>query len=207
MILLVVRKAYLDPSFKLLLFYLFAKLVIDLIMLHSASLHRNNLIFYNLSIPLFYALLSGMFYYKINSQSYKRLLTFTMVGFAAFTIWDIFHSNSELNDMHNHRAVLYSMTVQGVLIIAIILLYFYEIIKSLQIPNLLTFPFFWVCSGLLLYFSSLIFIAPVLHYTATWNNSIDLGIIRTIPFIFEILCAVLFSVGIYYFPLKDYAKQ
>lgn len=207
LILIILKKAYIDPSFKLLLFYLTAKFLIDVIMLHSAAKHENNILFFNLAIPINYAFLAGMFYFKFNSPLFKKGLLASMVGFLAFTAWDIFNSNSEISDLHNHRAVLFAKTIEGVLIITLILLFFYEIIKSLQIPNLLTFPFFWICSGLLLYYSSFIFIAPVLHYTATWNNLVDLGITETIPTIFEIVCALFFSVGIYHFSAAGYAKQ
>ena len=205
--LIIIRKAYRDPSFKLLLFYLIAKLIIDILMLRAAARRENNIILFNLGIPINYAMLSGMFYFKFNSPLFKKGLIASMIGFLIFTIWDIFNSNSEITDLYNHRAVLFAKTVEGVLIITLILLFFYEIIKSLQIPNLLTFPFFWVCSGLLLYYSSYIFIAPVLHYTATWNSLVDLGITETIPTIFEIVCALFISVGIYHFSAADYAKQ
>ncbi|MCE7066460.1 hypothetical protein [Dyadobacter sp. CY326] len=204
--LILIKKAYIDPSFKLLLFYLIVKLIIDILMFQSAARHRNNIILFNLGIPINYAMLSGMFYFKFSSRVFKRGLIASMIGFLIFTLWDILNSNAEISDLHNHRAVLFAKTVEGVLIITLILLFFYEIIKSLKIPNLLTFPFFWVCSGLLLYYSSFIFIAPVLHYTATWNNLVDLGITETIPTIFEIVCAMFISVGIYHFSARDYAK-
>ncbi|WP_229214018.1 hypothetical protein [Dyadobacter flavalbus] len=170
-------------------------------------MHQNNLLYFNIAIPFYYSFLSGMFYFKFSSITFKRFLIASMIGFLIFTVWDILKSNSQLHDLHNHRAVLFAKTVEGVLIIALVLLFFYDIIKSLQIPNLLTFPFFWVCSGLLLYYSSFIFIAPVFHYTATWKNSFDLGIANTIPTLFEILCALFFSIGIYHFSTADYAKQ
>lgn len=207
LIFIILRKAYLDPSFKLLLFYLVIKLLVDIIMLCSAANHLNNLLFFNLAIPVNYAFLGGMFYFKFDSPSLKKGLLASIICFFAFTAWDIFNSNSDIDDLHNHRAVLFAKTVEGVLIITLILLFFYEIIKSLQIPNLLTFPFFWICSGLLLYYSSFIFIAPVLHYTATWDRSVDIGVTETIPTIFEIVCALFFSVGIYHFSAADYAKQ
>lgn len=204
---LIRKRAYVDPSFKLLFFFLVFKLVTDLLMFRSASLRENNLTLYNSAIPVFYVLLSGMFYYKINSGRYKKLIIASMIGFSAFTFWDILNSNPRITDFHNHRAVLYAKTIEGVLIIAIILLYFYEVIKSLQIPSLLSFPFFWICSGLLLYYSSFIFIAPVLHYVAIWNNPVDLGITQTIPTIFEIICALFFSIGINHFSTSGHAKQ
>jgi hypothetical protein len=203
----IIRKAFLDKSLRLLFYYLVIKLVIDIVMLYCASNRMNNLILYNLSIPLFYALLGGMFYFKFTGQRERRFLLASIVGFSVFCSWDLVNSNERLDDLNEHRIVLYAKTVEGVLMISLILLYFYEIIRSLQIPNLLTFPFFWVCSGLLLYYSSLIFIAPVLHYAYTWNNHTDLGITEDIPSIFEILCALLFSVGIYHFSPKGYAKQ
>ncbi|WP_229203911.1 hypothetical protein [Dyadobacter alkalitolerans] len=181
--------------------------MIDITMFHSAANHENNILFYNLAIPANYAFLGGMFYFKFSSLVLKKAILGSMVGFLAFTTWDVFNSNPVISDLHNHRAVLLAKTMEGVLIITLILLYFYELIKSLRIPNLLTFPFFWVCSGLLLYYSSFIFIAPVLHYTATWNHSVDMGLTETIPTIFEIVCALCFSVGIYHFSAEDYAKQ
>lgn len=203
----IIRKAFVDKSLGLLCCYLILKLVVDLAMLHYASIRTNNLILYNLSIPLFYALLGGMFYFKLAGQRQRRFLIASIVGFCLFSVWDVYNSNETLDDLHEHRIVVYSKTMEGVLMILLILLYFYEIMKSLQIPNLLTFPFFWVCSGLLLYYSSLIFIAPVLHYAYTWNNTMDLGITEVIPSIFETICALLFSVGIYHYSPNAYAKQ
>ncbi|WP_221390441.1 hypothetical protein [Dyadobacter sp. NIV53] len=207
LILILVKKAYLDSAFKILLIYLTFKLIIDLLMIRSASIHQNNIIYFNLSIPIYYALLSSMFYEKLDNKIYKKGIAISTVALVVFTIWDIFHSNSRITDFHNHRAVLFSKTIEGVLIIILVLLYFYELIKSLKIPDLLVFPFFWICSGLLLYYSSFIFIAPLLHYTATWNSVIDLGITRVIPYIFEIICALLFSIGIYQFSAENYARQ
>lgn len=207
LLLIIQKKAYLDPAFRLLFIYLTLKLIIDMLMLRSASILQNNIIYFNVGIPIYYALLSGMFYYKLNVKAYKTGILASIVLFLIFCIWDIINSNQNIQDFHNHRAVLFAKTVEGVLIIILVLLYFYELIKSLKIPDLLAFPFFWICSGLLLYYSSFIFIAPVLHYTATWNNLVDLGVTRIIPYIFEILCALLFTVGIYHFSSNTYAKQ
>lgn len=203
----ITRRAFVDQSLRMLFIYLIIKLIIDLAMLHCACTRTNNLILYNLSIPLFYGLLGGMFYFKFTGRREKQFLIASIIGFSLFSAWDLVNSNTTLTDLHEHRIVVYSKTIEGVLMIFLILLYFYEIIKSLQIPNLLTFPFFWVCSGLLLYYSSLIFIAPVLHYASTWKNPVDLGVTEVVPIIFEIICALLLSIGIYQYPPKDYAKQ
>ena len=205
--LILYRKANVDPSFYLLLIYLVTKLIIDLIMFHYATQRTNNLIYYNLSIPLRYALLSGMFYFKIESGTYKKGIIYSIIGFSVFTIWDVLYSYPDIKDLHNHSMVAYATTVECLLMLFWILVYFYEVIRMLKIPNILTFPFFWVCSGLLLYYSSFIFIAPILHYTEKWDNPLYIGFLNLVPYIFETLCLLFFSIGVWIFSKRYYAKQ
>ncbi|WP_215237391.1 hypothetical protein [Dyadobacter helix] len=88
-----------------------------------------------------------------------------------------------------------------------ILVYFRELILSLKINNLLAYPFFWVCSGLLLYYSSFVFIAPIFHYTFRWDNFVDIGFMEYIPNIFEIISMLFIAIGVYYHSINNYAKH
>ena len=205
--LIVCKKAYVDPSIRLLLFYLAFKLTIDLYMFHCAANRMNNMLLLNLTVIFRYALLSGMFFYKYENPFIKKCIIPVTVAFTIFTVGDILYCNPNLYNLHEHRAVLYSMTVESLLMIFWTLLYFYELIRSLKIPSLLTFPFFWVCSGLLVYYSSLIFIAPALHYAMKWEQWLDIGFLDRMPYIFEIVIAILFSVGICVFSARHYARQ
>jgi hypothetical protein len=201
------RKVYMDSSFRCLLACLMIKLIIDLVMFHYATKRVNNLILYNISIPIRYALLSSMFYFKIETKFYKKGILYSIAGFLIFSAWDIFYSNPDIKDLHNHHIAAYAATIECLLMLFWVLIYFYEIIRMLKIPNLLTFPFFWVCSGLLLYYSSFVFIAPVLHYSEQWENSLYIGLLDTIPYIFETLCLLFFSIGAWFFTKRDYAIQ
>lgn len=205
--LILFRKAYLDSSFLLLFIHLVIKLFIDLIMYHEAALSHNTLLYYNVATPIRYALLSGMFYYKIEPKRYKNWLLVSIVSFMIFSIWDVVHINSNLYVLHDHQLALYAPTIECLLMIFWILVYFYDTIRLLKIPNLLAFPFFWVCSGLLINYSSFVFIAPVLHYTQKWNNPMDLGFLNQFPYIFEIISAIFISVGTWLFSDHNYAKQ
>jgi hypothetical protein len=207
LVLILYRKAYIDPIFSLLFIYLFIKFGVDLLMLHYATLRKNNIIYYNISIPVFYSILSLIFYKKLSFSHFRKWIPGTIIVFIIFSFWDILNSNPDLSKLHDHRVVFFSKTLECLLMITWILLYFYEIIKTLKIPNLLTFPFFWVCSGLLLYYSSIIFISPVLYYTATWINRLDIGFLYDVPLIFEIICSLSFCIGIWVFSAKYYAQQ
>lgn len=193
------RKSYLDRAFLFLLIYLITKFAIDLAMFHFASFTRSNVVFYNASVPIYNAFLSAIFYYKFETTRYKRWVIWSLVLFTIFAAWDMVHSNRGVPDLNDQRVALYSGTIQSLLILFWVLLYLYETIQLLRIPNLLTFPFFWVCSGFLLYYSSLVFIASTLHYVVNWGNNLELGVVYFIPYIFETICTIFISIGIWNF--------
>jgi hypothetical protein len=201
------RKAYQDRAFLILLIYLIVKFGIDFIMFDWASQKRNTVIFYNLSVPIRYILISWMYYDKLEAKPQKLWILVMMPVFVMFSIWDMIDTNPSLQDLHNHKMVLYSTTVESLLMLFWILLYFYNTIRSLKIPNLLSYPFFWICSGLLLYYSSFLFIAPVLHYASQWEQWLEIGFLSYVPYIFESVSIILFSIGILQFPNGLYAKQ
>lgn len=201
------RKAYIDPVFFILLIYLLIKLTIDLIMFHYAAFRLNNIIFENFTVIVRYCFFSAMFLYKLESKIYRRFLWATMIVFTSFSMWDFLVVNPNLSDFHNHKGFLYASTVECILMIFWTLLYFYETIKTLKIPNLLTYPFFWLCAGILLYYSSIVFIAPLFHYMLKWENWIDIGLLMYVPSIFESINMIFFSIGIWLFSTDTYARQ
>ena len=201
------RRAYKKKEFLILLIYLLIKLTVDFVMFDWASRKVNSVILYNLIVPIRYLLISWIYYLKLETRSSKISVLWSIPFFIIFSIWDIIHTNPQLGDMHNHGMVLYSTTVESLLILFWILLYFYQLIRSLKIPNLLTYPFFWICSGLLLYYSSFLFIAPVLHYSSKWEHWLEIGFLYEVPYIFETVSLILFSIGVYQFPTTRYAQQ
>jgi len=207
LILILHRKAYVDPSFRLLLAFLVFRFIIDLIMYHYAVMRMNNLLFSNTTIILRYALLSGMFYYKFENKLLKKFILPSVIAFTCFTIWDIWICNPVLTNLNEHRIVKYSMTLESLLMTFWALMYFYELIRSLRIPSLLTFPFFWICSGILIYYSSLVFISPALHYAIRWEEILHIGFLDRILYIFDIVIILLFSMGIWFFSARYYARQ
>jgi hypothetical protein len=201
------RRAFIDKAIRFLFIYLLIKLVIDTVMLQYVLNNLNNLIFYNIHIPIRYILLGGMLYYYFESVVYKRLIISTMAVFLVFSIWDILSVNPDLSDTYNHLLVRYSSTVESVLMIFWLLAFYFDAIQSLRITNLLTFPFFWICGGLLLFYSTYVFIAPLLHYVVKWENQFDIGILYQVPYVFEIISMVLIGLGITYYSPRQYDRS
>ncbi|SDE27546.1 hypothetical protein SAMN04487996_104232 [Dyadobacter soli] len=206
-ILLIWRKrAYNDKMFFILFVYLILKFGVDLVMFDLASQRKNSVLYYNLNIPVRYVLTSWMFYYKLDYNAQRKWLMLSWILFVAFSAWDIIHTNPSMGDLYNHKMVLYSTTLESLLMLFWIMLYFYNTMRALKIPNLLTYPFFWICSGFLLYYSSLLFIAPVLHYASKWDQWMDIGSLDYIPYAFETVSLLLFSIGIAQYTGSSYAK-
>lgn len=192
-----VRYSSLGKAFKLLLAFLVLDLGVGFWMLHLAAHRSNNLLLLNLFVPVRYVLFSGMFYLNFRSPGIKRIIFYTLVAFGPFALLDIYASNLNLSDLHNHLVGRYSQVVESALIILWVLLYFYEIINTLKVSNILAYPFFWVCAGLLIFYSGNIFYFPFWYYTNKWENSLRLGWIEDVPYIVEIISLSLFSIGIW----------
>jgi len=205
-VLIFIRRAYVDRVFLVLLTFLLIKLGLDLIMFHYAALRINNIFFENVNVIVRYCFLSSLFYLNLETRLFRKLLIAAMITFVIFSIWEIIEINPEFSDFHNHKGYIYASTIECILMIFWILLYFYETIRFLKIPNLLSYPFFWICSGMLLYYSSIVFIAPLFHHTLKWEDWIDIGFLVYIPSIFESVYLIFFSIGIWFFSIKNYAK-
>jgi hypothetical protein len=201
------KRAFLDKAFLIFLIYLIAKFLIDLTMFEWASRHKNTMILYNLNVPVRYALSAWIFAEKMEIRKQQFWIYFSIPAFVLFAAWDLHRVNPSMTDLHNHKMVLFSTTVESLLMLFWILLYFYNTIRALKIPNLLNYPFFWMCSGLLIYYSSFLFIAPVLHYATQWDQWLEIGFLSYVPYLFEIVSILLFSIGIFQFPQRAHAKQ
>lgn len=191
------RYAHLNKAFRLLFIFLCLDLFVGLWMFHLAAHRINNIVILNIFVPFRYILYSGMFYHNIKSEKYKRIILPTLIVFGPFAILDIYASNNDLTDMHNHLVGKYSQVVESALIILWVLLYFYELIKSLDIANIISYPFFWICAGLLIFYSGNIFYFPFWHYMNKWENDLQLGFMEEIPYVVEIISLFMFSIGIW----------
>lgn len=192
-----IRYAHLDDAFRLLVVFLILDLAVGLFMFHLAAHRANNILLLNLFVPIRFTLFSGMFYYNFRSAAIRRVIFYAMIAFVPFALLDIYASNRNLSELHNHLVGRYSQVVESALIILWVMLYFYEIINTMKVGNILTYPFFWVCAGLLIFYSGNIFYFPFWYYTNRWENNLQLGWVEDIPYIVEIISLSLFSIGIW----------
>jgi hypothetical protein len=191
------RYRYLDKAFRLLFIFLILDFVVGLMMFHLAAYRTNNVWLLNGYVLFRYSLTSGMFYFYYQSVRLKQAVLASIVAFVCISLLDIYLSNENLTDWHNHLSGKYSQVIESILIIFWVLAYFYELIKHLNIQNIVGYPFFWVCAGVLIFYSTNVFYAPFMYYINRWENDLKLGFMEKIPYMFEIVSLILFSVGIW----------
>ncbi len=197
LLLCVARYRSLNSAFRLMLIFLAIDLFVGLIMIQLAANHQNNILVLNLFVPVRYALFGAMFIEQFQSERYRHWIRYSIVGFIPFALLNIYISNYNLADLHYHRVGKYAQVIESALIILWALLYFYETIKALKVSNIIQYPFFWVCAGLLIFYSGNIFFFPFWHYMYQWEKNLELGFIERIPAIVELISLHLFSIGIW----------
>ncbi|MEA5259767.1 hypothetical protein VB264_18365 [Arcicella aquatica] len=189
LIICILRKKYLTKDLKILFLYVIASISCEVLGTFCGRvLHYPNHFILNT-----FALSEGLLISFIFREAFidRKLKTFVLVLMSIYTIVGIylfmmpdgfFKFNSTVN------------TISCLLIITWVLIYFYQLLQTLQLIKLYTLPLFWISVGCLLYFSGTLFIflysdtilfqkEPVLYFQL-WS------IYYILLFVFRVLLAV-----------------
>lgn len=186
---LIYRLDYKKSIEKYFFLYLVFKLVIELIMLYMASRSQNNLFLYNALILISYSLLAKMCYEAIDIDRHKQVV---FIGSFIF----LFIYGIDVIDTGMDRVLKISPTLECLFMITYIMLYFYGLLKSLKVKNLLAYPVFWIFSGLLVYFSASTFATPIYHMVEQFGASREMYLIILMPYIVESFYLLIVGFGI-----------
>lgn len=92
----------------------------------------------------------------------------------------------------------YSTAIEGLILIFLSLCWFYKTLQELKIKHLEREPLFWISTGILLYFSSNLFIFLFTNYVNSSNRA--LFIIWGIHGIFSILLNIFYTIALWVKP-------
>lgn len=152
---------------------------------------NQNLVYY-LFTALEYMLLTYIFAQGIQpffkNVFFKRAAIFFLLFVIADMIWI-----SGINQFNS-----YSTAVEGLIVIFFSLSFFYKTLEELKIEYLEREPVFWISTGVLLYFSSSLFIFLFTNYVQSSNRA--LFIIWGIHGIFSILLNISYSIALWVKP-------
>ncbi|QKG53087.1 hypothetical protein [Hymenobacter sp. BRD67] len=134
-------------------------------------LQRNNLFIMPLYTVGEFWLLALMYRRTLQSAAFNKVVPWLVGGFAAYALLDSLLA-ADLTRFRPGQQV-----IQGLLILAMVGLYFRKLLHELQTRSLTREPMFWVSIGLFLYFVGYLQIAlfsnyMMQHYSMAFNRNI-----------------------------------
>ena len=127
--------------------------VIELLaMFIGAGLHLNNLFLLHIFTVIELGLLALMFGPSIVSLLPSSGLRLLLVAFSIFAIFNSIYIDGIT------RFNAFAKAIEALFVISFVLMYFYHILRTLEIKHLDQAPLFWISAGSLIYFSGSLFV-------------------------------------------------
>ncbi|MDZ7898726.1 MAG: hypothetical protein U5N85_12000 [Arcicella sp.] len=108
----------------------------------------------------------GWYYYLILSdETQKKIVLGSILIATIIVIWSHFATGRDYNRLDS-----FALSVENIVIILISLLFFYQLLNSLEVKNLFIYSHFWIGTALLSYFSVIFFLDLFAEYVAFNKN-------------------------------------
>ncbi len=141
-----------------------------------------------------FTLLTYVFAQSISPFLPDRLFWIIGIGFIAFALIEVIW----ITDIQQFNS--YSTALEGIIMIFYALVFFYKTLHELKIKELEKSPMVWLGIGVLLYFSSSLFIFLFTNYVKSSNNT--LFIIWGIHGIFSIILNIIYAIILWIKPAQ-----
>lgn len=152
---------------------------------------KNNLFIFHISTPLEYVILCLLYRDAIDNTGIKRMICISIPLYIVVCI--LFSLFVQKPDADNSYVVI----IESVMLIFISLFFLREILLLQQVPVLHRFPMFWICVGILFYYTGNLIIEGMLNYMINHSMKLALRTYR-LGYIFKYLLFVLFIIGAVY---------
>jgi len=129
----------------------------------------------NLFIGHFYVLLEFVllaYIYRLTLKQYIHQAVFSIIniGFICFSLLNAFH----IQGLKANNS--YQRTLEAVIVIAWILMYFYKTLKELKVQQIEREPMFWFSGGALIFFAGTIFIYIFSNYLLQYSAKLAIAV-------------------------------
>ena len=96
----------------------------------------------------------GYYFYHIIKNSIARKVVIGVIIISICTVlWSHFATGRDYNRIDSFANSFSNLTIIGV-----VLLFFYQLLNNLDIKNIFKYSHFWICVGVLIYFSGVFFV-------------------------------------------------
>lgn len=149
---------------------------------------RNNLFLFHIYTPIEYTILGLLYRNEVTGALLKKIITATIPFFITLSI--VFSAFVQKPDENNS----FITVIESLLILSWSLFYLREVLLLQQVTHLHRFPMFWICVGILFYFTGSLITEGMLNYLI--KHSLPLAQrVYSIGYIFRYLLLILFIIG------------
>ncbi|MDE3236621.1 MAG: hypothetical protein KGO81_11750 [Bacteroidota bacterium] len=127
--------------------FLFISLLVEIISVYRNWKHLNTIFIYNIFTVIEFSFYLWLIFEIINKKRAKKIIGFAIGFYFITAAINIFF----IQGLHHFHTLTYSLGC--LLIVAACIYYFYELFERPHFINLLKEPPFWICTGLMFFYT------------------------------------------------------
>lgn len=192
----IVRFKELKPYLKVLLIFLAIVATVELVMFTMASSGKENTFLIPLFVFIEFPIICILYHKVYTIPVWKQIAVFIPIAFSIFLVLNVFVGGGA-NNLSS-----YIHSVEGLLVIGLTLVWFYQALNNTSINAIHREPMFWISCGFLIYFAGTFFLFITSTYLLEHAKGI-LVVAFLINSISNICKNLLFTIGLW-MPLQTW---
>jgi hypothetical protein len=189
-VLAMIEYRHLDARMKSIACYVFLGGLIQVTSSYLNGHGKNNLWLLHLYTPLEFACIAWFYNQTLSGLANKFVILWIGFGFAVLSVLN----TAFLQDSSTFNT--YARSLEGLLVIAFCLSWYYKALVEMKIRKLQQDPVFWINTGFLLYFSGTVLLFASSNYILNINHALNLYIWAFHAF-FSILLYFFITIGLW----------
>lgn len=161
----IIRYGQLHGALKIFWWFVFVSALFEIVLNYTGIKGIENLVIINVFVIVQYVFFSWVFYRAFNSQVIKKGIAGMVAVFVAFGAVNLLFGQG------TGRFNTWTMGLESLLLMAVVLLFLYETFRQGRVPYLQRYPMFWVASGALLYFAGNLFLFIFINYVLAGSTN------------------------------------
>ncbi|GAA4452163.1 hypothetical protein GCM10023189_15140 [Nibrella saemangeumensis] len=170
LIALLIRRQYITGELRILAAFVILVFLRNLITEILSAYRIHNIIFYNWFVIFFYLNTAYLYARLLKGRIRQYFIPISCMLLVGLSML-------EYDTMLNPKTVMfnsYAHPLSGLFTIVLVLAFYFQVLESLQIPNIKRDPYFWFSSGALLYYTGTLLVYVFSRYTLSVSPEIDM---------------------------------
>jgi hypothetical protein len=158
-------KNWLKTPLNIVFYYCLIYSIFELVAWYYVLNHRQNHFLAN-SVIYLDLIFWGFYFYKITLNHITKKMIILIIGLSiCIALWSHLGTGRDFN-----RIDSFANSISNISLIAIVLLFFYQLLNNLDTKDLLSYSHFWISVGVLIYFSGVFFVHIFSEYITFSKN-------------------------------------